>query len=135
MIDLISMSIKEKVFNKNLLSLKYVPSDTDNRVQVLSKNYDLPEIARLTHLSTSSLKKDYAKGLNLLTNLVNSYYIIVDYDYKDIDKYIQDNNIEELWENQSCYYSYIPYIGIEEFAVLYKTDPSLLEKLKKNKGV
>lgn len=132
MIDLIVMSVKEKVFNKNLLSLKYVPSSTDNRVQVLAKNYDLPEIARLTHLSTSSLKKDYVKGLNLLTNLVNSYYIIVDYDYKDIDKYIQDNNIEELWENQSCYYSYIPYIGIEEFAVLYKADPSLLEKLKKN---
>lgn len=121
---------KRNQFNKDLLNLEYKVDKNDERLKVLTKTYDLIDISRLTKIPLIKLKKNYVTGLNLLNNLVTAYNIFVDYDDIDINSYIKEKNIEDLWSKDCKYFVYIPYIGIEEYALLHKYNPKLIELLK-----
>ena len=117
-------------FSKDLLSLEYIPDKRNKRLKVLNKTFDLIDISRLTKIPLVKLKKSYSNGLVLLNNLVSAYNIFMEHDDENINPYIQENNIESLWSKDCKYYTYIPYMGIEEYALLHKYNPKLIELLK-----
>lgn len=119
-----------KDFNKDLLNLNYVESKEDSRIMILDKNYDLADISRITKISINKLKKDYNRGLVLLNNLVEAFNLFNDHSQEDLESYIQDQHLEEIWKKQFPNYKYIPYMGIEEFAILHKYNYNLLTSLK-----
>lgn len=117
-------------FNKNLLNLNYKINKKDPRIKTLSKELDLVDISRLSGVSYPKLKKLYNQGLSLLNHLISAYNLIVEYENQNLENYIRINKIEKLWLENCKYYKYIPYIGVEEFAILHKYNRKLLESLK-----
>lgn len=117
-------------FSKSLLQLDYRVNKKDPRIKSLSKELDLVDISRQSGVSYPRLKKLYNQGISLLNHLVSAYNLIVEYENQNLESYIKTNKIERLWLENCKYYKYIPYIGVEEFAILHKYNRKLLESLK-----
>ena len=121
---------RSDTFNKSLLNLDYKINKKDPRIKSLNKELDLVDVSRLSGVSYPKLKKLYNQGLSLLNHLVLAYNLIVEYENQNLESYIRNNKIEKLWLENCKYYKYIPYIGVEEFAILHKYNKKLLESLK-----
>jgi len=115
---------------EKLLNLEYVESKEDKRIKVLKKKPDLVDISRVTNIPYIRLKRYYNQGLAILTNLITAYNLFVDYESENLDNFIQKNNVEKLWKKDFVNYSYIPYMGLEEYAILLKFNPKVLKSLK-----
>lgn len=112
-----------------ILKIKYVPTRKDCRLEVPNTRFDLITLAKTLKVKHSVLKKSYLRGLFILNNLIDAYNIFQQYDSEDIEPYIKENKIELLWKEEAKKYSYIPYIGIEEYALLHKYSPTTLKNL------
>jgi len=113
----------------NKLNLTYSKCN-DNKLCYMDSKYSLVDIAQETDMYLDEVKYRYSKGVALLTALVKAYKLIVANEKTD---YV-DDEIEQLWLLEQDDLAYIPYIGIDEFAVLYKKDKNLLKTLINNKG-
>lgn len=111
-----------------VLPLEYEHS---GKLLVLKKVPDIVDIARYSKLKLSYLKKSYKRGILLMQNLIEAYYTFEKYSNEDLESYISENNLESLWEEDCKKLSYIPYIGIEEYAILHKYSPKILKNLTK----
>ena len=103
----------------------------ENPNLLLPKNkYDLADVALLTKQTLKQVKADYRRGLNLLVNLIQCYDLITKYESEDFSEYYCKFDIEGEWKKVSKFFQYIPYIGVDEYMIIRKYNPELLNFLK-----
>lgn len=123
----------QKSYKQNV-PLTFAPSSNPN-IYIAKEKYDLADISSITKIPLARVKKNYSQGLFILTNAIAAYNLFNKYANEDFTEYFCKYNIEEEWEKVSKFFQYIPFIGIEEFAILHKYSPHILRNLKlKSRG-
>jgi len=113
----------EKLLEKLNLSFNNQVGD----LEFVNSRMTLTQIALKIGVSQSDLKKSYLRGLRLLRLLVQAHSLFERYEKIDF----VNKDTEKAYADCSRRLSYIPYIGIDEFSVLYYKDKKLLEALMK----
>ena len=119
----------KKVIYKDIIPLNYMQSP-DIKLKILKDKYDLAEISYMTKVSLTKLKTNYRQGLFILLNAIKAFNTITKHQNEDLRSIYCKYDIEAEWKKSSKFLQYIPYIGIEEFAILYNYEPEVLNNLK-----
>lgn len=115
---------------KKMIPLDFKESSEHKGLWFPSREYDIADVALITKQSYKKVKSDYKKGLYTLLNVIKAYNLITKYEKEDLSEYYYSNDIENEWNRVYKFFQYIPYIGIEEYMILRKHDPELLNNLK-----
>lgn len=113
-----------------MIPLDFKESSEHKGLWFPSREYDIADVALITKQSYKKVKSDYKKGLYTLLNVIKAYNLITKYEKEDLSEYYYSNDIENEWNRVYKFFQYIPYIGIEEYMILRKHDPELLNNLK-----
>ena len=111
--------------------LKLLEIEYNNKVgdfEFINSKMSLTEIAVKLKRDPKKIKCEYVKGLKFLRDLITAYHLIVEFEDKDL----VTPEAEEFFNKNVNKIKKIPYIGIDEFSVLFHKNKKLLENILKN---
>lgn len=101
----------------------------EGKLKTLQQNYELEDLALKLGMTFQNIKAVYNKGLFLLQAAVQAYQTIQQHkDYLPASNDLEDLLVQ--WEQDKGLLQYFAAIGINEYAILLKYNPTVLTYLK-----